>query len=57
MVLLSRALIRKRVISLVTTTSVTATSFTLAQDPTRTHHVSGGVQYAANCGRRAARQG
>jgi hypothetical protein len=57
MVLLSRALIRKRVISLVTTTSVTATSFTLAQDPTRTHHVGGGVQYAANCGRRAARQG
>jgi hypothetical protein len=57
MVLLSRAFVRKRVISLATMASVAATSFALAQDPTRTHHVSGGVQYAANCGRSAARQG
>jgi Domain of unknown function (DUF305) len=48
MVLFSRAFIRKRVISLVTTTSVTATSFALAQDPARTHHVSSGVRYAAD---------
>jgi hypothetical protein len=48
MVLFSRAFIRKRVISLATTASVAATSFALAQDPTRTHHVGGGVQYAAD---------
>jgi hypothetical protein len=48
MVLFSRAFIRKRVISLATTASVAATSFALAQDPTRTHHVRGGVQYAAD---------
>jgi hypothetical protein len=35
MALLSRAVIRKRVISLATTTSVAATSFALAQDPSR----------------------
>jgi uncharacterized protein (DUF305 family) len=46
MVLFSRAFIRKRVISLATTASVAATSFALAQDPARTHHVRGGVQYA-----------
>jgi hypothetical protein len=48
MVLFSRAFIRKRMISLITTTSVTATSFALAQDPARTHHVSGGIRYAAD---------
>jgi uncharacterized protein (DUF305 family) len=34
MVLFSRSFIRKRVLSLATTASVTATSFALAQDPT-----------------------
>src|SRR5207302_3298178 len=48
MVLFSRSFIRKRVISLATTASVAATSFALAQDPTKTHHVPGGVQYAAD---------
>jgi uncharacterized protein (DUF305 family) len=48
MVLFSRAFIRKRVISLATTASVAATSFALAQDPPRTHHVRGGVQYVAD---------
>ena len=48
MVLLSRAFIRKRVISLATSASVAATSFALAQDPTRTHRVRGGAQYAAD---------
>jgi hypothetical protein len=46
MVLLSRAFIRKRVISLATSASVAATSFALAQDPAKTHHVRGGRQYA-----------
>jgi uncharacterized protein (DUF305 family) len=48
MVLLSRAFVRKRMISLATTASVAATSFALAQDPTRTHHARGGAQYSAN---------
>jgi uncharacterized protein (DUF305 family) len=48
MVLLSRAFVRKRLISLATTASVAATSFALAQDPTRTHHVRDGAQYAAD---------
>src|SRR5437899_6784695 len=48
MVLLSHAFIRKRVISLATSASVAATSFALAQDPTRTHRVGGGAQYAAD---------
>ena len=48
MVLLSRAFVRKRMISLATTASVAATSFALAQDPTRTHHVRDGTQYAAD---------
>ena len=48
MVLLSRAFVRKRMISLATTASVAATSFALAQDPTRTHHAGGEVQYAAD---------
>ena len=48
MVLFSRAFIRKRVISLATTASVAATSFALAQDPERTHHVRSGIQYVAD---------
>jgi len=39
MVLLSRSFIRKRVVSLATAVSVTATSFALAQDPTSTREV------------------
>jgi uncharacterized protein (DUF305 family) len=39
MVLFSRAFVRKRIISLAATASVTATSFALAEDPTRTCHV------------------
>ena len=46
MVLFSHAFIRKRVISLATSAPVAATSFALAQDPTRTHHVRDGAQYA-----------
>jgi Domain of unknown function (DUF305) len=34
----SRSFVRKRVISLATTTTVMATSFALAEDPTRPHH-------------------
>jgi len=41
MVLFSRSFIRKRVVSLATTVSVTATSFALAQDPVRAYHVRG----------------
>jgi uncharacterized protein (DUF305 family) len=48
MALFSRTFIRKRAISLATTASVAATSFALAQDPMKTHHVHGGVQYAAD---------
>jgi uncharacterized protein (DUF305 family) len=50
MVLFSRSFVRKRVISMATTASVAATSFALAQDPTRTHHVGGAmrIQYVAN---------
>jgi len=48
MALFSRAFIRKRVISLATTTSVAATSFALAQDPTRTHRLPGAMQYVAD---------
>jgi Domain of unknown function (DUF305) len=50
MVLFSRSFVRKRVISLATTASVAATSFALAQDPTRTHHVRGAmpIQYVAD---------
>ena len=50
MVLFSRAFIRKRMISLAATASVTATSFALAQDPTRTGHPREGlpIQYVAN---------
>jgi len=38
MALFSRAFIRKRMVSLAATASVTATSFALADDPTRTDH-------------------
>jgi hypothetical protein len=50
MVLFSRSFIRKRAISLLTTASVTATSFALAQDPPRTPHVHGvmPIQYVAD---------
>jgi uncharacterized protein (DUF305 family) len=39
MVLFSRSFIRKRVLSLATTLSITATSFALAQDPASTREV------------------
>jgi hypothetical protein len=39
MVLFSRSFIRRRVVSLVVTSSVTATSFALAKDPSSTHLV------------------
>jgi uncharacterized protein (DUF305 family) len=50
MVLLSRPFIRKRMISLAATASVTATSFALAQDPTTTRHVPAAMplQYGAD---------
>src|ERR1700759_4734987 len=50
MLLFSRAFIRKRLISLATTASVTATSLALAQGPTRTHHAGGAlaIQYVAD---------
>jgi uncharacterized protein (DUF305 family) len=50
MVLFSRSFIRKRAISLATTASVAATSFALAQVPTRTYHVRGTmpIQYVAD---------
>src|SRR6202022_5024352 len=41
MVLFSRSFIRKRAISLATTALVAATSFALAQDPSRMYHVRG----------------
>jgi uncharacterized protein (DUF305 family) len=50
MALLSRAFIRKRMISLAATASVTATSFALADDPTRMHHPrrAMSIQYTAD---------
>jgi hypothetical protein len=50
MVMFSRALARKRVISLATTAAVSATSFALAQDPARTHLVRAAmpIQYVAD---------
>jgi Domain of unknown function (DUF305) len=50
MPLFSRAFIRKRLISLATTASVTATSLALAQGPTRTHHAGRAlpIQYVAD---------
>jgi uncharacterized protein (DUF305 family) len=43
MVLFSRSFVRKRVISLATTAAVSATSFALAQDPSRAFHVRGAM--------------
>jgi uncharacterized protein (DUF305 family) len=43
MILFSRAFVRKRMISLATTASVAATSFALAQDPSRAFHVRGAM--------------
>jgi ribosomal protein L16 Arg81 hydroxylase len=50
MILFSRAFIRKRMISLAATASVTATSFAFAEDPTRTDHLHGAIpiQYVAD---------
>lgn len=50
MILLSRSFVRKRVISLLTTATVGATSLALAHDRTRASHVRGAmpVQYVAN---------
>jgi hypothetical protein len=50
MVLFSRSFIRKRVISLVATALVAATSFALSQVPTRAYHVRGTIpiQYVAD---------
>jgi uncharacterized protein (DUF305 family) len=50
MVLFSRSFVRKRVISMATTASVAATSFALAQDPPRVHHVRSAmpIQYVAD---------
>jgi uncharacterized protein (DUF305 family) len=50
MVLFSRTFMRKRMISLAATASVTATSFALAQDPTATRHVTAAmpIQYVAD---------
>jgi uncharacterized protein (DUF305 family) len=50
MIPFSRSFIRKRVISLATTASVAATSFALAQNPTRAYHVHGAlpIQYVAD---------
>jgi uncharacterized protein (DUF305 family) len=50
MVLFSRAFVRKRMISLAATALVTATSFALAEDPTRTCHVLAAmpIQYVAD---------
>jgi hypothetical protein len=50
MILFSRSFVRKRVISLLTTATVGATSLALAHDRTRASHVRGAmpVQYVAN---------
>jgi hypothetical protein len=50
MVLFSRSFLRKRVISLVTTALVAATSFALAQNPTRAYRLRGAIpiQYVAD---------
>ncbi len=50
MVLFSRSFVRKRAISLATTALVAATSFALAEDPTRAYHVRGTrpIQYVAD---------
>src|SRR6202022_126137 len=50
MVLFSRSFLRKRAISLVTTVLVAATSFALAQNPTRAYRLRGAIpiQYVAD---------
>ena len=50
MVLFSRSFVRKRAISLATTALVAATSFALAEDPTKSYHVRGTrpIQYVAD---------
>ena len=50
MVLFSRAFVRKRMISLAATALIAATSFALAEDPTRTCHVLAAmpIQYVAD---------
>jgi uncharacterized protein (DUF305 family) len=50
MVLLSHSFVRKRVISLAATATFSATSFALAQDPSRTFHVRAArpIQYVAD---------
>jgi uncharacterized protein (DUF305 family) len=50
MVLFSRSFVRKRAISLATTALVAATSFALAQNPTRAYHVRATmpIQYVAD---------
>jgi Domain of unknown function (DUF305) len=48
MVLFSRSFIRKRVISLAITASITATSFALAQDPMRASRGAIPIQYVAD---------
>src|SRR6266480_4393579 len=50
MLLFSRSFVRKRAISLATTALVVATSFALAEDPTKSYHVRGTrpIQYVAD---------
>jgi len=50
MVLFSRSFVRKRAISIATTSLVAATSFALAEDSTRAYHVRGTkpIQYVAD---------
>ena len=50
MVRFSRSFVRKRVISMATTASVAATTFALAKDQPRTHHVRSAmpIQYVAD---------
>ena len=43
MALFTRAFFRRRTVSMATTLTVTATSFALAQDPGRMHHIRAGV--------------
>jgi Domain of unknown function (DUF305) len=50
MIVFSRSFVRKRVISLATTASITATSLALAHGPTRAYHVRGTmpIEYVAD---------
>jgi uncharacterized protein (DUF305 family) len=50
MILFSRSFIRRRAISLATTASVAATSFALAQDPTRAHQARAAMPVAERPG-------